>query len=251
MKEVKTSNKLLKRSLLIILILSLLFSMFTLSPYATDIDDNENEIDEVEITIEDDDEIELDIPLKPIYSDDRVIIKLADNEITKSISYQCEYINDVDLLTESSGYDNTEISDAIKSTNEMKTKLDFGIEFSKMRLLNPLMNDDGRLRITESKNNMFAIMIKNITVEEAIEILNKNPNIEFAEPNYFFEPCITPNDSLYNSLYALQDVHPQDGMKGKINAPAAWNITTGSKDVVVGVMDTGIDRNHPNLINKL
>ena len=47
----------------------------------------------------------------------------------------------------------------------------------------------------------------------------------------------TPNDPSFGSLYGLT----------KINAPAAWNITTGSSNAVVAVIDTGIDYTHPDL----
>ncbi|MGN6368016.1 MAG: S8 family serine peptidase [Phycisphaerae bacterium] len=48
---------------------------------------------------------------------------------------------------------------------------------------------------------------------------------------------VTPNDPLLAQQYALQ----------KIDAPDAWGITTGSSDVVVAVLDSGIDLNNPDL----
>ena len=47
----------------------------------------------------------------------------------------------------------------------------------------------------------------------------------------------TPNDPLYGQLWGM----------AKINAPAAWDVSTGSAGVVVGDIDTGIDYNHPDL----
>jgi len=61
-------------------------------------------------------------------------------------------------------------------------------------------------------------------------VLSTSPNFQIKLKN-------TPNDPQYSSLYAMN----------KINAPAAWEITTGSSDVVVGVIDTGIDYTHPDL----
>jgi type VII secretion-associated serine protease mycosin len=52
---------------------------------------------------------------------------------------------------------------------------------------------------------------------------------------------IQPNDPLYDNQYALQHV----------NAAAAWNITKGSPNVVVAVIDTGVDASHPDLQGKL
>lgn len=47
----------------------------------------------------------------------------------------------------------------------------------------------------------------------------------------------TPNDPRFNAQWHLK----------KINAPAAWDLTTGSKDIVVAVLDTGVDYKHPDL----
>ena len=51
----------------------------------------------------------------------------------------------------------------------------------------------------------------------------------------------TPNDPYYSRQYALQ----------KIDARGAWAITTGSKDVVVAVIDSGIDYGHPDLAGNM
>ncbi len=46
-----------------------------------------------------------------------------------------------------------------------------------------------------------------------------------------------PNDPLWNESWSL----------AKVRAPAAWRVTKGAAEVVVAVLDTGIDRNHPDL----
>jgi len=66
--------------------------------------------------------------------------------------------------------------------------------------------------------------------------------IEYFEPNYIFqiESLEQPNDTEFSKQWALQ----------AIAAPRAWSVATG-KDVLVGVIDTGIDFNHPDLIDAL
>jgi subtilisin family serine protease len=73
----------------------------------------------------------------------------------------------------------------------------------------------------------------------AIAALKKQPDVLYAEPNYLLHLDLTPNDPRFTSgeLFGLT----------KIGAPAAWNTTTGSSSVVVGVTDEGIDKNHPDL----
>ena len=74
---------------------------------------------------------------------------------------------------------------------------------------------------------------------DAIEALNKQPDVLYAEPNYLLYKDLTPNDPRFGTgeLYGLT----------KIGAPLAWNTSTGSSAVVVGVIDEGIDRTHQDL----
>jgi subtilisin family serine protease len=71
----------------------------------------------------------------------------------------------------------------------------------------------------------------------AIAALKARPDVLYAEPNYILHADLTPNDSHYGLQYNWP----------LIGAPQAWDITTGSNNVVVGVIDQGIDINHPDL----
>jgi len=67
--------------------------------------------------------------------------------------------------------------------------------------------------------------------------LRNDPAIEYAQPNYIYKRCGDPNDPEFADQYAHQ----------LIQMPKAWDISTGSRDVVVAVLDTGVDVNHPDL----
>jgi subtilisin family serine protease len=80
-------------------------------------------------------------------------------------------------------------------------------------------------------------------VQEISTKLMALPEVEYAEPDFIMLPTLTPNDPLYGQQWHY--FAPSAGNYG-INAPAAWNITTGSPSIVVAVIDTGIT-NHADL----
>lgn len=84
--------------------------------------------------------------------------------------------------------------------------------------------------------------------------LEQLPGIAYAEPNYRVRladvqvESTLPNDPNFGDLWGLHNAGQVGGVAdADIDAPEAWDITTGSSDVVVGVIDTGVDYNHPDL----
>ena len=69
-------------------------------------------------------------------------------------------------------------------------------------------------------------------VESIAQRIMTLPDVEYAEPDRILQALLTPNDTQYGSQWHYFETYG-------INAPAAWNITTGSTSVVVAVIDTG------------
>lgn len=79
-------------------------------------------------------------------------------------------------------------------------------------------------------------------VLSAIEKLQKRDDILYAGPDFIYTACsTTPNDPYYDEQWG----HTNIGLQN------AWDITTGSSSVIVGVLDSGIDRTHPDLTHSI
>ena len=73
--------------------------------------------------------------------------------------------------------------------------------------------------------------------------LAARPDVEFAELDRIVRPAeVTPNDPWYANW---------EGHLKRIQAPAAWSITTGASNVVIAILDTGVDATHEDLMSKL
>jgi hypothetical protein len=89
-------------------------------------------------------------------------------------------------------------------------------------------------------------------METILAVLRADPSCEFAEPNYIVYADATPNDPSYGNLWGLHNTGQSGGtVDADIDAPEAWDATTGSNTVIVGIIDTGIDYNHPDLAGNM
>ena len=86
------------------------------------------------------------------------------------------------------------------------------------------------------------------TIEQVILECEASSEIEYAEPNYKVYALEKPNDPEYTRLWGLNNTGQTGGANdADIDAEEAWNVQKGSKQVIVGVIDTGIDYNHEDL----
>jgi subtilisin family serine protease len=90
------------------------------------------------------------------------------------------------------------------------------------------------------------------TVADAVRNLSGNSWVEYAEPNYILKTNLVPNDPRYGELWGMKNtgqvINTVPGKPGAdISAEQAWGVTTGTANVIVGVVDTGVDYAHPDL----
>lgn len=91
------------------------------------------------------------------------------------------------------------------------------------------------------------------TVEAAIARLNATGRYEFVEPDYIEKPYATPNDASFATQWALNNTGQLAGSTpgADIKAPAAWDIIREAPNVVVAVVDNGINLTHRDIAANL
>jgi serine protease len=89
-------------------------------------------------------------------------------------------------------------------------------------------------------------------LDAALAAYRNDPNVLFAEPDYRVSLNLLPDDSDFGNLWGLNNDGNNGGtVDADIDAPEAWDVTTGSHDTIVAVIDTGIDYTHPDLADNI
>ena len=113
--------------------------------------------------------------------------------------------------------------------------------------------------------NIYKIKLelsKNTSIRQALRFYQSQNLVEYAELNYVVSAHKTPNDPLFGLQWALRNTgqdypsshrykEPPGAPDVDIDAPEAWDINTGSSNVIVAVLDTGVDYKHRDLQNNI
>ena len=95
-----------------------------------------------------------------------------------------------------------------------------------------------------SKNGGSAFMMihsESMDAEELSAIFMKNPKVAAASPNYKVSAAIVPDDTSFNECWGMD----------YIEAPNAWDISTGDEEIYVAIIDSGIDYTNPDLSDNI
>jgi serine protease len=115
-----------------------------------------------------------------------------------------------------------------------------------------LANASVKRSIGPANLGLFHMRSNTMNTQALLNMMSKLSGVLYAEPNYIVETTLTPNDTRFGEMWGLnntgQTVGGQVGIAGAdIKAVSAWDVSTGSSSIVVGVIDTGVDFNHPDL----
>lgn len=112
-----------------------------------------------------------------------------------------------------------------------------------------------KTKLARARKNMLHIKLDNsLSVKDALDENwgGHDPDILCVEPNYLLFTQGLPNDPRFSQQWALYNYGQTGGVANcDINMPQAWDITTGSADVIVAVIDTGVDYTHPDLVSQM
>lgn len=130
-----------------------------------------------------------------------------------------------------------------------------------------LLGAEVKKELNLTAGNYLLLKSNEKSTNALVNELEALPEVQYAEPNYLYSihgfESSAPVDPMYGKLWGLKNTGSNEPDKNgntsstpgvaaaDLNAEKAWSVTTGSKKVVIAVIDTGIDYNHPDLKNNM
>jgi thermitase len=99
----------------------------------------------------------------------------------------------------------------------------------------------GQVKETITDIGVQVVTVPKGQAKEKVKAYSSNPRVMYAEPDFVAEALGSPDDPRF--VY-------QWGMV-KIQAPQAWDVATGSSNISIAILDTGVDLDHPDLADKI
>ena len=146
--------------------------------------------------------------------------------------------------------------EAVPGEYVVKLRPSLSILSTDVRTLSSLLG--AHVKSTIPEQNIVVVQRPVFEIQKsAVKTLALNPYVEIAEPNFIYRINRVPNDPMIDRLWGMDNTGAADseGTKGvpgiDIGAKAAWDIQTGSKNVIVAVIDTGVLWNNPDLADNI
>ena len=143
------------------------------------------------------------------------------------------------------------------SRPEVLVKFKSGVSLDAIDVLSARFNDRVEDRIENAPGWIAIDDLDDASPAATVREYLLLPEVEYAEENFEINLIqavdsstvpVFPHDPQFIEQWALQNSGQRGGKEGAdISAPLAWATTTGSEEVVVAVLDTGVDYNHEDL----
>ena len=232
----------MKKYIALVLILSIVF-LLTPNAVAEEIS-IKNSKDSIERAYEKDEKISMEYSLEDDFDEDSVLVVLrnADSKYGRQYSVEnfqtieCSEVKDLTIFTSDLLREQKAVFESIFSsgTEDHSLSLCIQTKLEEIKRKLEIVNINGFRQIlkitlkTPGKQNVL----------NTIKALEQYPEVQYAQPNFIIKGAgIIPNDQKFSEQWAVDS----------INLSEAWEITTGNDEITVGIIDSGVDYNHPEL----
>ncbi len=125
------------------------------------------------------------------------------------------------------------------------------VNTEKLRSLAGAHNLD-RSRRLGGVGRLYRFRSRSKSTADLVREFSSRTDVLYAEPNFVVEAVQEPNDPRFAELWGLKNTgqaygYPAGSARADIGAIGAWELSTGTADHVVAVIDTGLDYSHPDL----
>jgi subtilisin family serine protease len=128
---------------------------------------------------------------------------------------------------------------------ELVVRFQLGVNASEQRRILAAQHVASRRKLRAPRAELVRLE-PGASVEATATALERRPEVRYAEPNFLYQPALTPNDFYFADLWGMHSTADDD-----IDMPEAWDLTTGSTSVTVAVVDTGVAYSHPDLTDNI
>ncbi len=180
---------------------------------------------------------------KSRFASEHIIVKLKKNVDVLAASFSNPYYN---------------------TLNEIFTDLNLNIKKTKVLFPRDIRNNAQLYNKYEFETYYVVYFDKDIDAKELCQKVSDNIKVDFSEPDFIGESAgikglsTSPNDEFFNRQWGLYNDGSQKTTPGKqgktgadMNILKAWEISSGSSDIIVGIMDSGTKTDHPDLSGRI